>query len=210
MGMAQPGPLPVPTLMLVTDRALLASRDWSELAQAAAAGGVNAVQIREPGLTARELFSIVTSIQSALPSGVLTIVNDRLDVALACGADGVQLGARSLPVRIARGIAGELTLGASVHSLEEAVQAERDGADYLVVGTMFPSRSHPGKAPEGLPLLREIRGTVGLPLIGIGGVTAERASSVMKAGASGVAVISEIMAANDVEQSARRLRQALQ
>jgi len=103
-----------------------------------------------------------------------------------------------------------LLIGASVHALDEAIQAERDGADYLVVGTMFNTRTHPGKVPEGPMLMQKIREAVRLPLIGIGGITAENAPSVMSAGADGVAVISEILSASDPTQAARRLWLALQ
>jgi thiamine-phosphate diphosphorylase len=103
-----------------------------------------------------------------------------------------------------------MLIGASVHSLDDAVSAEKAGADYLIVGTMFATRTHPGKEPEGLELMRLIRGDTTRPLIGIGGITTENAPSVMAAGADGVAVISEILGAADPALAARRLRRALQ
>jgi thiamine-phosphate pyrophosphorylase len=199
-----------PILMLVSDRGLVINRPASEAILDAAAGNVTAVQLREKELPASELIQIASRLKAGLPEGVSLIINDRVDVALACRADGVQLGAGSISVSVARAIAPDLLIGASVHALDEAIQAERDGADYLIVGTMFISRSHPGKVPEGLTLMRNIREAVRLPLIGIGGITADNAPSVMTAGADGVAVISDILSASNPTQAARRLWLALQ
>jgi thiamine-phosphate pyrophosphorylase len=196
--------------MLVSDRGLVINRPASEAILDAAAGNVTAVQLREKELPASELIQIASRLKAGLPEGVSLIINDRVDVALACRADGVQLGAGSISVSVARAIAPDLLIGASVHALDEAIQAERDGADYLIVGTMFISRSHPGKVPEGLTLMRNIREAVRLPLIGIGGITADNAPSVMTAGADGVAVISDILSASNPTQAARRLWLALQ
>ncbi|MFN0070257.1 MAG: thiamine phosphate synthase [Chloroflexota bacterium] len=201
--------LPRPVLMLVTDLHQFGDRDFSELIRAAVQGGVNCVQIREQALPVRELLELAKIVIRDLPSGSLSIVNNRLDVALAAGTDGVQLGAASIPVRAARSVAQSLLIGASVHSLDEATQATNAGADYLIVGTMFPTQSHPGKTPEGLPLMQAIRAKVTIPLIGIGGISASNARLVMEAGADGVAVISEIQAASDPAEATRRLRRAL-
>jgi thiamine-phosphate diphosphorylase len=199
-----------PTLMLVSDRVLVANRPFTDAILAAARENVTAVQLREKDLPASQLLDVAVQLKQSLPKHVRLIINDRMDVALAAEADGVQLGVGSLPVAAARRISGDLLVGASVHSVDEAVQAERDGADYLIVGTMFATRTHPGKVPEGLALMRSIRAAVELPLIGIGGITAQNAPSVMASGADGVAVISDILAAADPAEAARRLRRALQ
>lgn len=198
-----------PLLMFVSDRTILQERSFVDVATAAARGGTNVVQIREPGVAAREVLKLIARLREVLAQSVTLVINDRLDVALASGADGVQLGAGSIPVEAARRIAPDLLIGASIHGVPAAVQAEAEGADYLVVGTMFATRSHPGKAPEGLALMQQVREAVRLPLIGIGGITAQNAGAVMQAGADGVAVISEILAAEDPEQAAQRLRTAL-
>jgi thiamine-phosphate pyrophosphorylase len=199
-----------PTLMLVSDRALVVSRPLTDAILDAARENVTAVQLREKDLPASELLDTAVQLKRGLPNHVRLIINDRIDVALAAEADGVQLGVGSLPVAAARRICRGLLVGASVHSVDAAVQAERHGADYLIVGTMFATRTHPGKVPEGLDLMRSIRADVQLPLIGIGGITAQNAPSVMASGADGVAVISEILGAADPADAARRLRRALQ
>src|SRR5215204_5502250 len=168
-----------PILMLVSDRSLATERRLADAIIAATGGCVTAVQLREKDLSASELLQIASRLKEGLPEGVALTVNDRVDVALACRADGVQLGGGSIPVSVARAIAPDLLIGASVHALDDAIQAEHDGANYLVVGTMFTTRTHPGKVPEGLMLMQKIREAVRLPLIGIGGITAENAPSVM-------------------------------
>jgi thiamine-phosphate pyrophosphorylase len=196
--------------MLVSDRRHLGERSFDSVALAAVAGHATSIQVREKDLPARELLSLVQSLVRQLPTSIPIIVNDRVDVALAAGAQGVQLGADSLPVSVARAIAPNLLIGASVHGVAEAVRAETQGASFLIVGTMFETQSHPGKLPEGLTLLREIRSQVRIPLLGIGGITSANASSVMEAGADGVAVISEILTAEDPEAAARHLWRAVQ
>lgn len=202
--------LPTPTLMLVTDRQLLAGRSIERVVVAALEGGVNAVQLREKNLPAGELLEMARELRQVIRPPSLLIVNDRLDVALAAEADGVELGHESLPVPEARRLAPGLLIGRSVHSVPDAQQAAEQGADFCVVGTMFSTRSHPGKEPEGPALMAAVRATVALPLIGIGGVTPENAGEVMRAGANGVAVISDIMTARDPRLAADRLWRALQ
>jgi thiamine-phosphate diphosphorylase len=196
--------------MLVTDRSITSDRTLADAVIKAAPDCVTAVQLREKDLPAAELLRLARHLKRGLAGETLLIVNDRVDVALAAGADGVQLGTGALGIKDVRRIAPGLLIGASVHAVDEAIKAELDGASYLVVGTMFATRSHPGKKPEGLELVREIRLNTKLPLIGIGGITAENAGSVMAAGADGVAVITEILAAADPAAAARRLWRALQ
>jgi thiamine-phosphate pyrophosphorylase len=134
-----------------------------------------------------------------------------VDIALASDADGVQVGASSLPVSVARRLLGDTRLvGCSVHSVEEARQAEADSADYLIVGTVFETASHPGKEPEGLGLVRQVRGAVRIPILGIGGITAANAAQVVQAGADGVAVISALLGVEDPSRAARELRATLE
>jgi thiamine-phosphate pyrophosphorylase len=196
--------------MLVSDRSLAGDRSIANVLLAAANVSITAIQLREKDLPAAELLEMALRLKRELPASISLIINDRIDVALAAEADGVQLGAGSLPVAAARRISAHLLVGASVHSVDEAVQAERDGANYLIVGTMFATRTHLGKVPEGLALMRSVRAAVELPLIGIGGITAQNARSVMASGADGVAVISEILGAVDPADAAGRLRRALQ
>jgi thiamine monophosphate synthase len=164
----------------------------------------------------------------------LFIVNDRIDVGLAIGADGFQLGARSLPLAVARQLVGEdYLLGASIHSGEEALAAEAGGADFLLVGTIFASHTHPGEPPSGTELLRAIRRAPpgafrdrdlekdeessqipiperhACPLLAIGGITQANARQVIEAGADGIAVMSAIIGSADIKQVIRELRAAI-
>lgn len=155
-------------------------------------------------------MDLTTALLKAISGRAKLIVNERADVTLAAGADGVQLGEDGLPVWAAQKTLGEDSLiGRSVHSTSAAVQAESDGADFLLVGTMYPSRSHPGERPAGPELMRKIARECHLPLIGIGGITAENAAELIGAGASGVAVITSIMAASDPKAAAERLKEII-
>ena len=204
--------LPKPCLCLVTDRTVIKGGrgDLVERVTQAVLGGVDLVQVREKDLPGAELLELAGSLLEAIGGRAKLIVNERADVALAAGALGVQLGENGLPVNAARKTVGSGALiGRSVHSISGAVRAEADGADFLVVGTMFASRSHPGEEPAGPGLVRRISGNCRLPLIGIGGITPENAPEVIEAGASGVAVITSILAAPDPKAAAARLKAAI-
>lgn len=177
---------------------------------AAVAHGVDAVHLREPDLPAGELYELAAALRAVTRGRAMLIVHDRVDVALAVEADGVQLPERGLPVEAARRVAGtRLLLGRSVHSAEGAAQAAQDGADFVLLGTIFASASHPGHPPGGLDLVRAARAVCPLPLIGIGGIDATNAMHVLAAGADGVAVIRAILGADDIAAAARALRRAL-
>ena len=204
--------LPKPCLCLVTDRTLIKGGrgDLIERVSLAVEGGVDLVQLREKDLPSGELLELATSILAAIAGRAKLIVNERADVALAAGAQGVQLGEDALTVSAARKTVGSGALiGRSVHSESTASQAQADGADYLIVGTMFASRSHPGQEPAGPGLMRQISGNCRLPLIGIGGITPENAPQLIEAGASGVAVITNILAASDPKAASMRLKEAI-
>jgi thiamine-phosphate pyrophosphorylase len=203
-------------LCLVTDRSIFeAGRHPPEArlvdaASKAVSGGVNMVQLREKGLPGRDLLALAREVRKVTRNGAIFIVNDRVDVAIAAGADGVQLGEQSMPISAARQVAGDdFLIGRSVHDLYGAEDAEHEGADFLVVGTIFQSRSHLGLAAAGPELITEIREHVSIPVIGIGGITAANATLVLKAGASGVAVIGAILDAVDHRAAAAKLADAL-
>ncbi len=173
-------------------------------------GGVNLVQLRDKTLPAGRLLELAVPLLEVMDGKAKLIVNDRADVARAAGADGVQLGEEGLPVAAARRSLGEgLLIGRSVHSLSSALTAEADGADFLLVGTMYASRSHPGEPPAGPGLMRDISEQCRLPLIGIGGITPENADEIIQAGASGVAVITNILAASDPRSAAEKMKEIL-
>lgn len=200
--------LPLPCIMLVTDRHRC-ERRLEDVVAAAVEGGVNVVQVREKDLPGGELYDLVARLISVVRNRALVMVNERLDVALAARADGVQLGAEALPTEAARSLAPGLLLGRSVHDVACAAGAAAAGADLLVAGTIFASHSHSGIPPAGPTLLRKIATTTTLPLVGIGGITAANATQVIGAGASGVAVITEILGALDPREAAAKLAAAV-
>ncbi|MCC6175129.1 MAG: thiamine phosphate synthase [Chloroflexi bacterium] len=197
--------LPLPIVMFVTGCEGFRDRRLEDVVQAVVEGGVNAIQVREKSMPAGELYAVVQRLRAIVGNQALLLVNDRVDVALAAGADGVQLGESGLPCEAARRLAPDLVLGRSVHDVARAAEAIQSGADLLVVGTMFASTSHPGSLTAGPPLIRKIAAKTTLPLIGIGGITAGNAAQVIGAGASGVAVISTIAGAPDPREAAARL-----
>lgn len=177
---------------------------------AACRGGVDVVQVREKTAPALEVFHRVLALQEVLrPAPCTLIVNDRADVAVAAGADGVHLAAKSLPVASARIVVGPRLIGQSVHSLEEAVRAAEDGANYVTYGHVYPTQSKPGLAPRSLGDLQRIVEQVPVPVIAIGGITAENVAPVLETGCAGIAVISAILDADNPAHAASRLRSAL-
>lgn len=174
--------------------------------------GVDVVQVRYPRASARDLVRIVRAIQQETAgTSAIVIVNDRVDLALATGADGVHLGQRSLPAVAARQLVGpDSWIGVSVHSMEEAREAAHGGADYLTFGHVYPTRSHPDDAPRGIAQLAGVVGAVApVPVIAIGGITADRVPEVMGAGAAGVAVTRAILRSGDIERATSAFRRAI-
>jgi len=202
--------LPVPCLALVTDRTLCTDVPLLEKVAQAVAGGANLVQLREKDLPAGDLLPLAQCLRQITAGRALLLVNDRLDVALAAGADGVHLPERGLPVAEVRRLVGrDLIIGRSVHSLGEARRAQEEGADYVQVGTIYPSRSHPDAVPAGPRLIEEVACQLGIPVLAIGGVTAETVPEVMQAGAAGVAVVSAILGASSPQLAAEALWRAI-
>lgn len=199
--------LSLPCLMLVTDRVLCGGADGLAAAVGAAvSGGADAVQLREKDLPASELSTLARRLRAVTQGRALLLVNGPLAVAVAVGADGVHLPEDApMPPRPRRGF----LVGRSVHSAEAACRPDVVGADYLVAGPIFETRSHPGVPPAGLALVEEIAPAVRVPVLAIGGVTAGRVEEVVRAGASGVAVISAVLAQPDPRAAAEALRRAL-
>lgn len=183
-----------PILCLVTSLRRLGSHDRVvEQVRTAAAAGVSLIQVREPGLPARDLYRLVGDTRAAVQgTSSRVVVNDRLDVAVAGGAHGVHLRADSLPADRVRAWGGPLLIGRSIHSAVEAAELARQGAvDYLVFGTVFPTGSKPPEHPvaglEGLAAAVRAAGPV--PVLAIGGITVETAAAAAAAGAAGIAAI---------------------
>ena len=198
--------LPSP-LYAILDRTVARSLDLPELLEAVLAGGCRLVQLREKTMAVAEILSLAQRLaQRCREVGALFIVNDRADLALAAGADGLHLGQDDMPARRAREILRpRMILGVSTHDPEQARRAVADGADYVAVGSIFPSTSKAGFQLVGPELIRRVRPEVSVPLVGIGGITADNAAAVLAAGADGVAVISALCAAPDPETATRAL-----
>lgn len=202
--------LPQPCLCLVTHRRVVGDDNLVERVAEAVAGGVDLVQLREKDLPGGRLVELAGAMMKAIGDSAMFVINERVDVAIAVKADGVQLGEEALSVAIARDMLGPTPLiGRSVHSEDGATQAVLDGADFLVVGTMFASRSHPGEEPAGPGLIRRISEECSKPLIGIGGIDTDNVADVIEAGAAGVAVITSILASPNPRAAARRLKDAM-
>lgn len=199
-------------LFLVTDRHQTNGRPLVPLLQRVLTAAAPVIQIRERDLSAREFVTLAREVQAVTPSRTSQLlINDRIDVALALEGVGVHLRSNSLPIPVARQLLGaRRLLGVSVHTVEEAVQAELQGADYIVLGPIYetPSKKMFGP-PLGIHTLEKACRLVRIPILGIGGVTASRACEMRRAGAFGVAVITAILGAADVESAARELLDAV-
>jgi thiamine-phosphate pyrophosphorylase len=200
------------SLYLVTDRGLARNRNTLDIVRAAVQGGAGCVQLREKRCSTREYIDEARAIKAFLKrEGVVFIINDRVDVAQAVGADGVHLGQNDMPLNMARAILGDsMIIGISAESAADAVAAERQGADYLGVSPIFATATKADTAPPlGLAGLREIRKAVSIPLVGIGGLNKHNAADVIRHGADGVAVVSAIVAADDPKAAAQELHQII-
>jgi thiamine-phosphate pyrophosphorylase len=207
-------PLPLPKRVLCLVTALDPGEDSAILLSsisAAVRGGVNMIQVRAPELERTDFFNLAAAVIETIGDDALVVIDNRVDVALAVDAGGVQLGERGPAVKAARRVGGDdWLIGRSVHSLDGATKAEMDLADYLLLGTIYETTSHPGQLGVGIDLLNEVAASVQLPIIGIGGINPERAAAVVSAGARGVAVIGAILGSDDPERAAANLRTAIE
>lgn len=179
-----------------------------ERALSAIPSGTVAFQLRAPGLSGRALFDRAVALRALTRAhGAKLFVNDRLDVALAVGADGAHLPARGLPSKSARRVAPEIAIGCSTHSLPEAKMAQAGGADFVTFGPVWETASHPGQAPLGTERLAEVAGAIAIPVFALGGVTPERAAEVVARGAR-PACLRAVLGAADPAQAARALLEA--
>jgi len=204
------GRLRLPVLCFVVGRSDVKDRDVEEVVKQAVAGGVTMVQLRDREMPAGELLELARRLKAVTRGKALFLVNDRVDVAVAVDADGVQLPDAGLPTRAARAQVGKYAvIGRSVHSGDAARRATTDGAEFVIAGTIFKSASKPEVKPAGVALIQEINKESSLPVVAIGGITADKVGDVIKAGAVGVAVISAIAAAPDPKAAAEELAAAL-
>ncbi|HEV8714242.1 MAG TPA: thiamine phosphate synthase [Candidatus Binatia bacterium] len=177
-----------------------------ELAEKICAGGARVLQLRVKELSTRELLPLAHEVRAICrQTGCLLIINDRADIALAVDADGVHVGQEDLPLAAARKVLGpDKLIGVSTHDPAQAIAAERGGADYIGFGPLFGTNTKAtGYSARGLDQLREIRALVRLPIVAIGGIAVERAPAALAAGADAVAMISDVVLANDVTAKVR-------
>lgn len=197
------------SLYLVTDRSLSLGRSTAEVVAEAIRGGVTCVQLREKSCSTREFVAEAKALEQLLrPLGIPLIINDRLDIAMAVGAEGVHLGQKDMMLQDARRILGkDRIIGISVESVEDALEAAADGADYLGVSPVFgtPTKTDTA-APLGLKGLAAIRAAVDIPLVAIGGINSTNCALVIDAGADGLAVVSALVSAPSPKDAATKLR----
>ncbi|CAJ37725.1 thiamine phosphate synthase [Methanocella arvoryzae] len=196
-------------LYVVTDEGLSRGLTHPELARRAIAGSADVIQLRDKKCDCDYLLRCAMEMrEDCNKAGVTFIVNDRLDVALQSQADGVHIGQSDMPLKFARRVAPKgFIIGVSAGTVEEALRAEHDGADYIGFGPVFPTGSKADAGPVcGLDLLREVRRRVSIPVVAIGGINAANAPEVLAAGADGLAVISAVVSQEDVTAAARNLK----
>lgn len=199
------------SLYVITDEKIGLGRSHLFLAEEALKGGATVIQLRDKEKSGRELYRIGVKLREITKKyKALFIVNDRLDIALAVGADGVHLGMNDLPISVARRIAGNnFIIGASVTSPEEAVLAEKEGADYISAQSIFETSSKEDVKVVGLEGLKAIVKVSSLPVIAIGGINKDNIRDVMKTGVKGIAVISAIVSKEDVKSAAEELKRII-
>jgi thiamine-phosphate pyrophosphorylase len=194
-------------LYVILDTSFLRGRGLARIAIETIRGGARAIQLRDKERTTKEFLASANELRDiCAQQGILFIVNDSLEVALASDADGLHVGQEDLPVAIARRLLPlDKILGCSACTLEEAKKAKTDGADYLGIGAIYPTTSKEMAEPTGPEVLKETRRTLDLPLVAIGGINESNIKAVMKAGADAAAVISAVMDADDIEKATRQL-----
>ena len=195
------------TLYLCTDRNLMKTETLAETVEQAILGGCSVVQLREKECDTKDFFQLAKGIKQVTDKyNIPLIINDRIDIMLAVDAAGVHLGQEDMPVKEARRIIGEnKIIGVSAHNLEEAKKAWEEGADYLGVGAIFGTKTKKNTVDTSIETLKEICHTVKIPVVAIGGIGLSNIYQLNGSGISGVAVVSAIMAAENVKEVAAEL-----
>lgn len=195
------------TLYLCTDRGLMRSPTIEEAVEQAILGGTGVIQLREKDIDAKDFYELAVSLKKITERyQVPLIINDRVDIALACDADGVHIGQRDIPAKLVRRMIGpDKLLGVSAATLEEAVQAVKDGADYLGIGAMYATNTKDDAEIVTISELKQIREAVDVPIVVIGGINLDTLDNFKGYGIDGLAVVSAVMAAEDVQAAAKEL-----
>ena len=196
------------TLYLCTDRKLMSTNTLEEAVEQAILGGCSLIQLREKQSSSREFFEMAKRIKAITDRyRVPLIINDRIDIALAVDAAGVHLGQEDIPAKEARRIMGEeKVIGVSARTVELARKAVEDGADYLGVGAMFATNTKGNAKVIGKEKLKEIRAAVSIPIVAIGGINHSNAAQLVDTGINGLAVVSSVIGASDIQDAARKKR----
>jgi thiamine-phosphate pyrophosphorylase len=194
-------------LCVITDQGLSRGRRFEEVVQAAIRGGAQMIQFRDKELSDGQFYREALKLKALTrEAGVLFIINDRADVALSAGADGIHLGDQDLPLKEARRLLGpELIVGASAQTPSEVHHAQEAGADYLGVGAIFPTGTKKDAVHVGTERLVQLRPVAKIPILAIGGITEDNAEQAIQAGADGLAVISAVVSAEDIALATARL-----
>ena len=198
-------------LYVIVDRASCEGRDLAWVARQAIRGGADVIQLRDKAASAQALITQARRLlEVTQPAKMPLLINDRVDVALAAGADGVHLGQEDLPVAAARRLLGPgRIIGKSSHSLTQALEADQEELDYLALGPVYPTPTKPDYPPVGLKLIGEVSARVRHPLVVIGGVDETTLPEVVAAGATCIAVVRAVCAAEDPQAAARTLKRIL-
>ncbi|MBN2062544.1 MAG: thiamine phosphate synthase [Deltaproteobacteria bacterium] len=200
------------SLYLVTDRGLSRGRPTIEIVKSAVRGGVTVVQLREKHITTKEYIREALEIKGFLnEKNIPLIINDRIDIAMAVEADGVHIGQNDMPLETAKNILkGSMLIGVSVESVEDAIEADIAGADYISVSPVFPTPTKTDTAPAlGLEGIARISALIKKPVIGIGGINKMNCAEVIRSGANGISVVSAVCSAEDPELAARELKEII-
>lgn len=195
----------------VTDQALSLGRSDLEVLEGLIAGGAGIVQLREKHLSPKEYFQTAQAFRKRTSqAGMLLIINDHLDVALACGADGVHLGQDDLPLETARRIAPKLIIGVSTHNLEEALKAQEQGADYVNIGPIFATKTKEvSMAPLGPEMIKKISPRLHIPFTVMGGISESNIGQVLEAGARKIAVVTAVTKSKEISRTVKDLRKLI-
>ena len=202
-------PLALPPLYAILDPEQLKGHAVEEVLRELLRAGVKILQLRAKSLAAKDFLDLARLVRSATAAhNCRLIVNDRADIAMACNADGVHLGQDDLPLHAARRFMANRIIGVSTHDIEQAQQAQREGADYIGFGPMFGTQTKDtGYSARGIAMLKEIRAAVAIPIVGIGGINEHNVRQVWQAGADSAAIISDILGAADISGKIARIMQ---
>lgn len=199
------------SLYLIAASDLAGEKPLEKVVKDAVAGGVDIVQLRERNLHSRGIYALAKKIKEAIDcTSARLLINDRVDIAIAIGADGVHLGQKGIPVDTVRRMVGHgMVIGVSTHSLEEALKAEAEGADYILFSPVFSTRCKPGAIPKGVGALLEVRSKVGIPVVPLGGINSSTLPELARRGITNAAVMSAILTSDNPKEAAVQLKAVL-